>query len=306
MKAIPAKPRDTDWSIWSLAYCQVDMAKDFFGGAGIFSNSGTCLNPMIYTLLVGGEVGGKQHVVLVDCGFQNDHWLTRYAFSSWEDPKDVLGRVGFSPEDVDTILVTHMHFDHMGNFEAFPNAKLYIQLDEYTGWSKAVCSSHQHETEEEKEWVFTSFDPADLMRAAQGVSDGRVKFITGDEEILPGITARLAKDSHTFGSQWFEVNTHNGPFIAAGDIVYWYSNIERMWPPGYHQGNAFNQIDVYRQMRSVVKNKFERIIPGHDAEIWNRHNTWTAPNGNQIAELNLKDGDTSRRPNTSNQKILFT
>lgn len=297
---------DTDWSIWSLAYCQVDMAKDFFGGSGIYSNAGTCMNPMIYTLLVGGEVGGKQHVVLVDCGFQNNHWLTRYAFSSWESPKDVLGRIGYAPEDVDTILVTHMHFDHMGNFEAFPNAKLYIQLDEYTGWSKAVCAVHQHETEEEKEWVFTSFDPSDLMRAAQGVSDGRIKFITGDEEVLPGITARLAKDSHTFGSQWFEINTHNGPFIAAGDIVYWYSNIEKMWPPGYHQGNAFNQIDVYRTMREVVKNKFERIIPGHDSEIWNRHITWKAPSGNQIAELNLKDGDTSRRPHKSNEKALYT
>ncbi|MCH1924209.1 N-acyl homoserine lactonase family protein [Shewanella sp. C32] len=296
---------NTDWSIWSLAYCQVDMAQDFFGGAGIYSNTGTSMSPMIYTLLVGGEVGGKQHVVLVDCGFQNNHWLTRYAFSSWESPEDVLGRIGFTPEDVDTILVTHMHFDHMGNFEAFPNAKLYIQLDEYTGWNKAVCASHQHETEEEKEWVFTSFDPNDLIRAAQGVTDGRIKFITGDEEVLPGITARLAKDTHTFGSQWFEINTHNGPFIAAGDIVYWYSNIEKMWPPGYHQGNAFNQIETYRTMRGVVKNQFERVIPGHDSEIWNRHVTWKAPSGNQIAELNLRDGDTSRRPHISNEKKIY-
>jgi len=49
-------------------------------------------------------------------------------------------------------------------------------------------------------------------------------------------------------------------------------------------------------MRDLVKNKTERVIPGHDSEIWNRHLTWTAPNGNQIAEINLKDGDKSRRP----------
>ena len=295
----------TDWSIWSVAYCQVDMAKDFFGGAGVFSNTGNSVSPMIYTVLVGGEVGGKQHVALVDCGFQNNHWLTRYAFSSWEDPKDVLGRLGFAPEDVETILVTHMHFDHMGNFEAFPNAKLYIQFDEYTGWSDAVCSVHQHETPEQKEWVFSSFDPGDLMRAAQGVSEGRVKFIHGDEEILPGVTARLAKDSHTFGSQWFEVSTANGPFVVAGDIAYWYSNIEQMWPPGYHQGNAFNQIKAYRQMRELLKNKTDRVIPGHDAELWNRHATWTAPSGNQIAEINLRGGDISRRPDTDAKKKHF-
>ncbi|MDT9702885.1 MBL fold metallo-hydrolase, partial [Streptomyces sp. P17] len=78
-----------------------------------------------------------------DCGFSKGDWLKRYAFSNWEDPVDVLAKVGFSPKDVDVILITHMHFDHMGNFGAFPNAKLYIQLDEYLGWSEAVCCAHQ-------------------------------------------------------------------------------------------------------------------------------------------------------------------
>lgn len=296
--------RDTDYSIWPLAYCQADMPHDFFGGSGIFSNAGTIRVPMIYTLLAGGEVGGKQHVALVDCGFRNDHWVNRYAFSSWEEPRDVLGRIGFAPEDVDTILVTHMHFDHMGNFEAFPNAKLYIQLDEYLGWSDAVCAAHQHETEEERAWIFSSFDPQDLIRAAQGVSEGRVQFVRGDEEVLPGITAHLAKDSHTFGTQWFQVRTRNGPFAVVGDTVYWYSNIERMWPPGYNQGNAFNQIRAYREIREVLKQKVDRVIPGHDPQVWNRHMSWTAPSGNQIAEVNLRDGDASRRPHASGQKII--
>ena len=288
--------RDTDYSIFTLAYCQADMPYDFFGGAGIFSNHGTIQIPMIYTLLVGGEIGGKQHVALVDCGFRNDYWLTRYAFSGWEEPREVLGRVGFAPEDVEAILVTHMHFDHMGNFEAFPNAKLYIQLDEYMGWSEAVCSAHQMETEEEKAWIFSSFDPSDLIRAAQGLSTGRLQFIRGDEEILPGVTANLAKDSHTFGTQWFMVQTQNGPFAIAGDAVYWYSNVERMWPPGYNQGNPFNQISTYRRMKDELKKETNRIIPGHDPAVWERHKSWTTTGGNQIAEVNLRANDPSRQP----------
>jgi glyoxylase-like metal-dependent hydrolase (beta-lactamase superfamily II) len=288
--------RDTDYSIWPLAYCQADMPYDFFGGSGLFSNKGIITIPMIYTLLVGGEVGGKQHVALVDCGFAKGDWLKRYAFSNWEDPKDVLAKVGFSPEDVDVILVTHMHFDHMGNFEAFPNAKLYIQLDEYLGWSEAVCCAHQMQTEEEKAWIFSSFDPEDLVRAARGLSTGRVRFVRGDEEILPGITAHLAKDTHTFGTQWFMVRTHNGPFAVAGDSVYWYSNVEKMWPAGYSQGNSFNQLYTFLQMREVLKNETSRIIPGHDPMVWDRHKTWITANGNQVAEVNLKDGDASRKP----------
>ena len=38
------------------------------------------------------------------------------------------------PQDVDAILVTHPHFDHIGDFGAFPNAPVYVQLDEDRGW----------------------------------------------------------------------------------------------------------------------------------------------------------------------------
>ena len=154
--------RDTDYSIWSLAYCQADMPYDFFGGSGPFSNKGIIKIPMIYTLLVGGERGGKKHVALVDCGFRNEKWLRRYAFSEWEDPKTVLGRVGFAPSDVEVILCTHMHFDHIGNFESFPNARLYVQLDEYVGWLQAVSFARQIGEKEETSWIFSSFDPDDL------------------------------------------------------------------------------------------------------------------------------------------------
>ncbi|WP_368498096.1 N-acyl homoserine lactonase family protein [Herbiconiux sp. A18JL235] len=290
--------RRTDYSIWSLEFCHADMPHDFFGGAGIFSNKGIIRIPMLYTLIVGGEVGGKQHVALVDCGFRNDYWLDRYDFSNWEDPAEVLGRVGYRPEDVDVILVSHMHFDHMGNFEAFPNAKLFVQLDEFTGWSDAVASALQT-PEAEQAWVFSSFDPTDLARAAQGISEGRVRFVKGDEELLPGVTARLAKDSHTFGSQWFSIETANGPFVAAGDTVYWYSNVEQMWAPGYGQGNSFNLIDLYRRLQTELKRETSRIIPGHDPEIAKRHTSWLSESGNSITEINLREDDSSRRPHSA-------
>lgn len=291
--------RMTDYSIWSLAFCQVDIPQDFMGGAGLFSNQGTTRAPMLYTLLIGGEVGGQQHIALVDCGFRNDYWMERYAFSRWEEPRDVLGRIGVTPEDVEVILVSHMHFDHMGNFEAFPNARLVVQIDEYLGWSEAVCNAHHLQTEDQTSWVFSSFDPTDLIRAAAGVSSGRVQFIRGDVEVLPGITARLAKDSHTFGSQWFSVETQSGPYAIAGDTVYWYSNVEQMWPPGYNQGNPFNLLKVYQTMQRELKGETARIIPGHDPAIRNRHPSWIAPSGNEISEINLRAGDASRRPRAS-------
>ncbi|MDQ1075365.1 MULTISPECIES: N-acyl homoserine lactonase family protein [Microbacterium] len=291
-----ASTLDTDYSIYTLEYCHGEMPHDFFGGSGVLSNKGMVRVPMLYTLLVGGEVGGKQHVALVDCGFRDDYWLERYPLWNWENPTQVLGQVGIRPEDVEIILVSHMHFDHVGNFEAFPNATLYVQFEEFTGWSAALDMANGMSSDEQKAWVFSSFDPVDLAKAAQGLAEGRIKFVHGDQEIIPGVTARLAKDTHTFGSQWFKIQTRNGPFVAAGDVVYWYSNIESMWAPGYVQGNSFNLISTYRTMQEELKNETSRIIPGHDPEYALRHNSWLSPTGNSITELNLRENEKSRRP----------
>src|SRR5262249_53094807 len=101
-----APNRDTDYSIWPLAYCQADMPYDFFGRSGMFSNKGSIKTPILYTLLGGGEVGDKQHVALVDCGFGKVEWLQRSAFSGGEHPRDLGEKVGFAPADVEVILVT--------------------------------------------------------------------------------------------------------------------------------------------------------------------------------------------------------
>ena len=116
------------------------------------------------------------------------------------------------------------------------------------------------------------------------------------------MTAKLAKDSHTFGTQWFMVDTKNGPYAIAGDTVYWYSNVEQMWPPGYNQGNPWNQLRTYIRMRNELKEETSRIIPGHDPQIWERHPSWTVREINQIGEINLGANEASRRPTKAKKK----
>jgi len=284
----------TDYSIWTLAYCQAEMPYDFFGGSGLMSNKGTIQIPMLYTVLVGGEVGGEKHVALVDAGFGNQEWMSRYQFFAWEDPTTVLSKVRLKPEDVDAILVTHLHFDHIGNFGAFPNAHLYIQLDEYMGWVRTLALPADFGGGQ-RDWLLSSLDPRDIHNVAAAASAGKVTLLEGESEVLPGVIAHLAKDSHTFGTQWFEVQTRNGAFAIAGDAVYWYSNVEKMWPPGYNQGNPFNQLFTYDRIRRMLGGELERLIPGHDPVVWRRHRTWTV-GPNEVAEVTLAKGQRSQKP----------
>ena len=62
--------------------------------------------------------------------------------SAWKSVEGlaVLAKTGFRLEQVDTLILTHLHFDHAGNFAAFPNARLIVQRREYERWLEVIAS----------------------------------------------------------------------------------------------------------------------------------------------------------------------
>ncbi|MBW1800222.1 MAG: MBL fold metallo-hydrolase [Deltaproteobacteria bacterium] len=282
-----------DYSIWSLCYAKADMPFDFFGGANIMSNKGTKITPMPFTLIRGG-LPGEDHLYLVDCGFREPLEYVKDPFLDWEDTATVLGKVGVKPEDIEAILVTHMHFDHINQIEDFPNAHIYIQREEFNGWTMAINLPSRFKVGE-LPWVYSSFEPKDMIALAKAEIEGRVTLLDGDTEVFPGITGNLARRTHTFGTCWWKVLTQNGPFIITGDSVYWYANIENMWPPGYGQGDSFNLLFHYDNVLQAAEGDLSRIVPGHDSDIYTKHASWEVGK-NPVAEINLAKGQKSLRP----------
>jgi N-acyl homoserine lactone hydrolase len=284
-----------DHSIWSFAYARGRIPADFMGGCPICSNQGLVENPMVYSLIATEPAAARRRVILVDTGFKTAHSMTGAGFEHVEMPPAVLGKVGYRPEDVDSVVLTHLHFDHAGNFDAFPNARIFVQRLEYDRW-KAVIAALPDRNLGKQSWILSSLDLEIFDRFDRAVAAGKITFLDGDREIAPGIHCRLAADTHTFGSQWVEVATDDGPHVVAGDCVYWYANIERMWPPGYLQGNPWNLMKTYEILRGLVgSDHLERIVPGHDMEIFRRHRAWTA-GLNPVAEVHLAKGEATRVP----------
>lgn len=263
------------------------------GGCPICSNQGLVENPMVYSLVASAPSKLSRHLVLVDTGFKTGRSMTGATFEDFEQPPAILGKIGYRPEDIDSVVLTHMHFDHAGNFDAFPNARIYLQRMEYERW-KEVIARMPDTSLGKQSWILSSLDLEVFARFDLAIDSGRVTFLDGDAEIAPGIWCRLAADTHTFGSQWVEVATASGPHVVAGDCVYWYANIERMWPPGYLQGNPWNLMRTYERLRSLVgDDHLDRIVPGHDMEIFRRHRSWIAGR-NPVAEIHLASGEAKR------------
>lgn len=284
----------TDYSIWAFAYTRSDMPRDFFGGTLINSNQGRIRNPMVYSALLGGPAGEDAKPIIIDTGMKGTFSPSGKGYENVELPDAVLGKIGMRPEDIETVILTHLHFDHIGNLDQFPNATFHVQRAEYDGW-KRVLDLPGALGSDTKMWPLSSLNPADIEEFDGLIADGRVVFIDGDAEIAPGVVAHLAADSHTFGSQWIEVQTPDGPYVVAGDCVYWYVNVEKMWPPGYVQGNTWNLIETYRSIRALLDDDIDRIVPGHDPELFERHPSWVVGH-NPVAEVHLAAGETSRRP----------
>ncbi len=285
----------TDYSIWAFCYAHSTMPHDFFGGVLLNSNRGTLQIPMVYSAIQGGTLGETPRPIVIDTGMTGAWSPSGNTYPDHETPSEVLAKVGLQPSAIETVILTHLHFDHIGNLEAFPAASFYVQRREYENWCRVVAQSSRTMDSVWGEWPLSSIYPPDFERLAELEAAGRLELLDGDSEIAPGVICRLAAESHTFGSQWVEVRTQDGPYVIAGDCVYWYQNLEQRWPPGYLQGNPWNLLELYGEIDALLSGRCERLVPGHDPELFRRHPSWTTGR-NETAELHAAAAVGSKLP----------
>jgi len=117
-----------------------------------------------------------------------------------------LAKWGYKKEDIKVILHTHLHIDHAGNDDMFPNAKIIMPRRELM-FSVADIMDAQ-------------YPPEYITYLVQQIHvPGKVRLIDNDAEIAPGIILEIT-DGHTWGSMNIKVNTRKGLAIICGDVIY--------------------------------------------------------------------------------------
>lgn len=283
-----------DYSIWVLEYA---YASEYPVSGVIYGahNQGTIKLPYGYAL-----IKGNGHTILVDVGYNyRDYGKTladRFGVTNWHSPATVLSEVGVRPEDVDTIFVTHAHFDHFGNVEDFPNATVYIQHREMAQWLWAMSLPKQYS------WLGGALDPADVIRGAELARDGRLVMLDGDrEDVLPGIDVFAAFETHTFGSQFVRVRcSSSGSWVLAGDLVYVSENVRGSTgdgtyiPIGLATGSQTNLLLTTDRMMDLVDREPSRIIAVHERRLPEMFPSRVTDKGLSLVEVTLASGDRSR------------
>jgi len=157
-------------------------------------------------------IRSSHSTILVDCCVGNWHQLNTPWLAKLE-------KLGLQPDDIDYVLCTHLHADHVGwntrlvNGQwvpTFPNARYVFGQQEYQYWSEA-CQAHTGDTP----LNHGSFDDSVLPI----INAGKAILVENDHQIEPGIWLEPAP-GHTPGNVIVHVKSGKQHAILTGDVMH--------------------------------------------------------------------------------------
>lgn len=203
-------------------------------------------------------VRNSERTVVVDLGMTAEI-AARRKRNYLLNPRDGLQRLGMRTDDVKDVIVTHLHYDHVGTYADYPHATFHVQDDEvnYATGRYMQFPRFKH-----------GYEVDDVVGIIRLVYQNRVAFHNGTEDIVPGISVHRI-GGHTMGMQCVRVFTKRGWMVLASDCSHYYENFE-MGRPYSSLVNVGEQAIGFQTMRKLAEST-QHIIPGHDPLVMKRY-----------------------------------
>jgi glyoxylase-like metal-dependent hydrolase (beta-lactamase superfamily II) len=203
------------------------------------------------------------HTFVIDTGF-NEAAAQRRRREFLRSPVEGLRILGVDAATISDVIITHLHYDHVGNFDQFPQARFHLQDRELayaTGRYMAM------------EFFSYAYEVDEVVAMVRNVYAGRVEFYDGDADVAPGISVHHV-GGHTRGLQVVRIWTRVGWLVLASDASHYYANMEEQRPFPV-VARVTEMVDGWRKLRRLADDP-RHIIPGHDPSVMERYRT---PNG---------------------------
>jgi len=211
-------------------------------------------------------LGAKEGPIVIDCGMRDPrrameiHRLGPHTCAPDQSLAAQLAIHGVKPEEVKTLILTHLHYDHAGGCAQLPNARIVIQRSELMA---AAAPMGPATLAIGGKGLF--YDRADIAELVDSLWE-RVELIEGDVELFPGLQCILYANTHTPGHQCVYIQTDIGTAAIVGDIARKIDlNIDQAIPPA-----IYYDLESMRRALADIARRADRILPTHD---WNTLST---------------------------------
>jgi len=206
-------------------------------------------------------IRNANRTIVIDCGFDHAE-ASRRGRTVTALPREVLKHCGVDAETVETLIVTHLHYDHAGTLPDFPAARFHLQDAEMAyATGRCMCDPSMR----------LPFSADHVCEMVKSVYSGRVQFHDGDGEVAPGVSVHHTP-GHSKGMQSVRVMTANGPLVLAGDTAHFYENFEKRKPfPLLH--SLEDMCRSWDRLEALAGGK-RNVVPGHDPLILKRYPAW--------------------------------
>lgn len=199
--------------------------------------------------------------ILVDTGMCSTERANKWHHSGSCQPPghsidQQLLKIGVNTNDINTIIFTHLHWDHCSNLNLFENAKLIVskaELDFAEDPIPPYYSAYEHPIL----GLHPPFEDKDFIKI-----EGEYKY-NEDITIFP-------TPGHSVGHQSVLVKGVDSIYIIAGDAIYSKENLKgnsKLHSKFTPIGRYVNILDVWNSMEKIV-NRGGIILPGHDISVF--------------------------------------
>ena len=185
----------------------------------------------------------NKKIILVDTGFREESFIKSFNID-YKNPLTLLKQINIDPLQVTDVIITHTHFDHVGNVDKFTNATIYIQNDELDNFKQQSNNQRLIDFFENNKNIITFDETYNLYNLF------KIEKIGG----------------HTIGSSVVFFNYGNKNYILAGDECYFIDNCQGKAIGTYYD---IKKNRKFIEQISRIENKI--ILTFHDPLIFNKY-----------------------------------
>lgn len=222
-------------------------------------------------------IRNSERTIVVDSGF-NDESAARRGRVFTTPIKSALDSVGVDPGSVQHVITTHMHYDHAGNNDLFPDACFYMQESEMQ-FATGPCMCHHI--------MGHHYEAEDVCGMVRRVYAGKLSFCSGERQLFPGVSVHHI-GGHSRGLQCVKVDTQRGPIVLASDAshLYEHMNTGKVFPTC---DSVADTVMGYDKLFRLVDGDRSRIVPGHDPEVMHRYPAYAPQSAGIAVKLDVAD-----------------